>query len=200
MSVFSVGLRPLNIQAQAPPQGELVAATPLGRDADGKNLVAYIVRTEDDAPAVDIPRRALANNNNPAEKFQTNSQQAQKQTRQESAARFIRPDPLLSRMEQAQVDQLRARDDDVTNDDANAPLESYVYQSGPDGRRYAVGAAAALLAQKIGQDTAPSKAPPSSPEAQKALQDARLYATSAYRQMAGYDAQGPRASLIDQAF
>jgi hypothetical protein len=166
MSAIPFVSRPLSAPSYAPPAGELVAATPLGRDADGKNLTAYIVRSDTSPPPITpiLPRSANANTPqdiapeaiNQDEANQAN-ERLKKQPRQkaETPARFVKPDYLLSNLEQAQLSQLRAREGDVTddaqrlNDDkGNTLLTSLIYDRGPDGRNYAVGVSAPLLAQK----------------------------------------------------
>jgi hypothetical protein len=201
MSVFPIKTIPGVFQAQAPPQGELVAATPLGKDADGKNLVAYIIRTDEEA---DIRARVLqnANSNNPNLKKQGVTQEPPPQPRAKSgtAARFIKPDIFLSQLEKEQLQQLRLRDanireeaDALDNGDSHSLITAFVYDKGPDGRRYAVGVAAPLIAQKQSTE---NKAPPPLPSGQL---NPYIQASLAYRHSSEQDATGPKAGLLDRA-
>lgn len=222
MRAYSLGNYPYSAYSQAPPPGELVAATPLGKDENGKNLVAYIMRTEEEVSLPLSARKQNANSNSPfAEKTVANprtqtapqaqplpQQQAQQQTpvqaqnaaRAYSAARFIKPDELLTSLEQEQLAQLRARDADV-NEDAqrlndgggDTLLTSFVYDQGPDGRRYAVGVAAPLLAQKAGLKNSETLQLP------QGELNPYLQASLAYRHSATQDISGPRAGLFNQA-
>lgn len=199
--MFSVGSLSSPVQIQNPPLGELVAATSLGRDAEGNNLTAYIVRDRNEALCFALPRTPLANNNNPKERLAGKDAAGEKISaplRGETAARFIRPDALLSQLEQAEVDQLRQRDQDVrfeaTDDAANtALLTSYVYGSGPDGRRYALGVSAPLLLQNVGVPLKGNLPGPS-------VEERHAKAAASYRALAGADASLDRAAIIDWAF
>ncbi len=217
MSTFPVGIRspllyPNVINSGELKPGEVVATTPLGRDADGKNLVAYIVRTEEEVPAYKLPNSS--NSNTPKKSFLSDAATAalQQQTPQTkpkveqrvpsksetTSAQFIKPDDLLSRLEQSQVDQLRARNDAVRSDTTNlndgagnALLTSLIYNKGPDGRRYAVGVSAPLLTQS-------GSATPD-PEAEETPTTPLGKATSAYRQSAYFNATDLRSGLLNKA-
>jgi hypothetical protein len=201
MAVFSVGSPTSPVQIQNPPPGELVAATPLGRDADGNNLTAYIVRDRTDAPRFAVPRPPLANNNDPKAKLAAKENSSEKTSappRGETSARFIKPDALLSREEQAEVEQLRQRDHAVrgeADEDAGnvALLTSYVYGAGPDGRRYALGVSAPLLLQNAGPPLKGSLPGPT-------VEDRHAKAAASYRALASTDASGERAAIIDWVF
>lgn len=217
MSTLPVGIRSPLLYPNVTNSGdtkpaEIVATTPLGRDENGKNLVAYIVRTEEDVPAYKLPNSS--NSNTPKKSFlsdaavtalqqQTQSPKPKVEQRvppktENTSAQFIKPDDLLSRLEQSQVDQLRARNDAVRNDktdlndgDGNALLTSLIYNTGPDGRRYAVGVSAPLL----------TKQPSAEPEAGADDPTATLQgkAASAYRQSAYYNATDLRSGLLNKA-
>lgn len=197
-----------------------MAATPLGRDEHGKNLVAYIVRTDEEAPRF-VPSAALANGNDPEEKLRgeklkaalvdeknkdqktKNSSSLSQQALQQASARFITPDHLLSPRDQAAVDQLRSRDAAV-KDDADALeensaeifLTSFVYGEGPDGKRYALGVSAPLITQKYSK-ASESKNNPSPPP--DGTENINIRAALAYRSSYYSDAQGPRAGLLDRS-
>ena len=212
MSTFPIGTRsPLLYPNVTNPgelkPGEVVATTPLGRDENGKNLVAYIVRTEEDVPAYKLPNN-LANGNRPKKSFLSDAAtqqellaQAQLQTKQDkppgkisnaypnnknsdTTAQFIKPDDLLSRIEQSQVNQLRARDEAIRTDSTvlsdgvgNELLTSLIYYTGPDGRRYAVGVSTPLLTQKkVQADSAEVEDDTATPEGRAS----QLYQKSAY--------------------
>lgn len=217
MSTFPVGTRsPLlypNVTNSGDLKpGEVVATTPLGRDENGKNLVAYIVRTEEEVPAYKLPNSS--NNNTPKKSFlsdaavtQLQQQQAQAKPKAEkqpqpksenTSAQFIKPDDLLSRLEQSQVDQLRARNEAVRTDttalndgDGNPLLTSLIYNTGPDGRRYAVGVSAPLLT-KQGFSTPQA-------DADETTSTAISRATSAYKQSAYFNATDFRSGLLNKA-
>lgn len=226
MSTFPIGIRsPLlypNVTNSGDLKpGEVVATTPLGRDENGKNLVAYIVRTDEEVPAYKLPNN-LANGNRPKKSFlsdkaaqqaqlnepQINSQQekpAPKRTEPNSfsksnttSARFIKPDELLSRLEQSQLDQLRARDNAVRNDTTqlddgagNALLTALIFNTGPDGRRYAVGVSAPLRTQQEFQSTdVPDEDNISSPSG---------IAVQAYKKSAYFNATDYRSGLLNKA-
>lgn len=214
MSVFGVKTGTGFLSAQAPPQGELVATTPLGRDENGKNLVAYIIRTDEEAG---INPRALNNANGNAQNAKAaaaagaayNKAAAPPdaprpqipQNKNNTSARFVKPDALLSRLEQEQLDQLRARDAAIHDEAAQnsaAPeslLTSFVYDKGPDGKRYAVGVSAPLIAQNSSKESA-SKAPPPLPSG---TLNPYVQASLAYRHSSNQDASGPKAGLLDKA-
>ncbi|NDE91479.1 MAG: hypothetical protein EB059_10175 [Alphaproteobacteria bacterium] len=224
MSTLPIGIRSLlpypNVtHAGDSKAGELVAATPLGRDADGKNLIAYIVRTDDEAPAYKLPT-GLANSNTPKKSFlsdaaaqssaptppqvKTEKQPAPKSyAAPNTSAQFIKPDDLLTRLEQSQVNQLRARDADIHNDttalhdgNGNALLTSLIYSTGPDGRRYAVGVSAPLLTQHDSPETenisddASSETPVNTPLGK---------AAATYQQSSYFNATDFRSALLDKA-
>ena len=221
MSTFPIGTRsPLLYPNVTNPSelkpGEVVATTPLGRDENGKNLVAYIVRTDEEVPAYKLPNN-LANGNTPKKSFLSDAAaqqelllQAQLKSKIEkpvpqktsvknetTSAQFIKPDDLLSRLEQSQLDQLRARDNAIRADNTalddgagNALLTSLIYSRGPDGRRYAVGVSAPLLTQKEAQTDAQSEDETSSP-----LDNA----TRAYKKSAYFNATDFRSGLLNKA-
>ncbi|MBY0428684.1 MAG: hypothetical protein K2Q32_05645 [Alphaproteobacteria bacterium] len=226
MSTFPIGTRsPLLYPNVTNPSdlkpGEVVATTPLGRDENGKNLVAYIVRTDEEVPAYKLPNN-LANGNTPKKSFLSDTAtqqellaQAQIKTKQDktadnrapqrqtiknenTSAQFIKPDDLLSRLEQSQVDQLRARDDAVRadttplNDGAGHELlTSLIFNTGPDGRRYAVGVSAPLVTQQQSQpDHAATDEEPSSPTGK---------AVEAYKKSAYFNATDFRSGLLNKA-
>lgn len=217
MSTFPVGIRspllyPNVTNSGEPKPAEIVATTPLGRDENGKNLVAYIVRTEEEVPAYKLPNSS--NSNTPKKSFlsdaavtalQQQAPQAKPKVEQRippksenTSAQFIKPDDLLSRLEQSQVDQLRARNDavhsdktDLTDGDGNALLTSFIYNTGPDGRRYAVGVSVPLLTKQPAAEPSPDgEELPSTPLGK---------ATSAYRQSAYYNATDLRSGLLNKA-
>lgn len=217
MSTFPVGTRsPLpypNVTNSGDLKpGEVVATTPLGRDENGKNLVAYIVRTEEEVPAYKLPNSS--NSNTPKKSFlsdaavtQLQQQQAQTKTKVDkepqqksdaTSAQFIKPDDLLSSLEQSQVDQLRARNVAVRSDttalndgDGNPLLTSLIYNTGPDGRRYAVGVSAPLLTKQA--VSAPE------PDGDASPMTAISRATSAYTQSAYFNATDFRSGLFNKA-
>lgn len=209
MSAFSSGIRPLN--ATYPPQasGELVATTPLGRDENGKNLVAYIVRTEDEAPQFRAPQQA--NTNDPRARLQDAPQRKAGQKNNEPPARFIRPDNLLSREHKAEVDHLRARDTaireqagELTDGDGESLLTSFVYATGPDGKRYVLGVGAPLRAFTQSDEEKARRQPKKADGEAVQLplegpENVRVRAAIAYRTTSYNDAAGARAGLIDNA-
>jgi hypothetical protein len=215
-------------------QGEVVATTPLGRDADGKNLVAYIVRTEDEAPRFTPPKQANTNQANnqsnnlnnfiqagqakensekdkskAAENFQNSFAQNKLAKNNPTSALFIKPDQLLTRQEQAQLNQLRERDAEIKNDDTvlddgdgNELLTAPIYATGPDGRRYVLGSGPPLLAgtagnknQNSGLNSAYSNAFP----LQGGAENIYVKAAISYRHTSYNDYQGYSGGLIDRA-
>lgn len=227
MSAYTLGLRPFSSQPlNAFPTGEFVAATPLGRDADGKNLVAYIVRT-DDAPPLPPLSQDTANGNDPKARLlqQQNApnaaaqkvQQAQVKTAQDASAkdvaknpvgaRFIKPQALLSSLQQAEVQHLGARDQAVKQDasnfsdgEGNSLITSFVYNEGPDGKRYAIGVAAPLLAQKASrtykQNTSSDGVASTKTPLNGGADNIHVRAAIAYRQTSYSDGQGS-TGLVD---
>ncbi len=225
MSTFPIGIRspllhPNVTNAGDLKLGEVVATTPLGRDENGKNLIAYIVRTDEEAPDYKLPNN-LANGNTPKKSFlsdnaalqaqlaetQLKSKPANKRSEpnqtiknETTSAQFIKPDELLSRLEQSQLDQLRARDNEVRGDTTelddgagHALLTSLIYNIGPDGRRYAVGVSAPLLTQQESEAEAvetPEEDDTSSPSG-KAVQ--------AYKQSSYYHSTDFRSGLLNKA-
>ncbi len=195
MRAFPVGFSTPYAVSQAPPTGELVAATPLGKDQDGKNLVAYIVRTEDDAPQT--PLRQAGNNNDPrAKQAAINPQQPRPQNKPGTSAQFIKPDDLLSRLERSQLEQLRLRNTDVTTDNEKLSdgaghdlLPAYVYAKGPDGKQYALGVGKAFT---LNDD---SKTP--EPLARQGASRAYAQAAGAYAHASGQDIAGNKANLLN---
>jgi hypothetical protein len=111
------------------------------------------VRSDEEAPAP--PTKNTANTNETsapsAASFAENlvaSQQAV--ISGQTSAKFLKPDSLLTRLEKAQVDHLRARDTEIkkeVSDAKSATSPSFIYQSGPDGRNYIVGVATPLVMQ-----------------------------------------------------
>lgn len=201
--------------------GEVVATTPLGRDENGKNLVAYIVRTEEEVPAYKLPTN-LANGNRPKKSFLSDAAPqdpllteppvkprsdktpsattapSRSYESSETSAQYIKPDELLSRLEQSQVEQLRARDNAVRGDGAtiddgagNALLTTLIYNTGPDGRRYAVGVSAPLL---TAQQTDISESADDDEPASALEKAAQAYKKSAY-----YNSTDFRSGLLNKA-
>lgn len=194
-----------------------MATTPLGRDENGKNLVAYIVRTQDDPPAYKLPGQ-LANSNYPKKSFLNDAadditqqekliaptlkpaekNRSQPYANPSSSASFIKPDELLSRLEQSQVNQLRIRNDDIRRDttelndgNGNALLTTFVYNTGPDGRRYAVGVSAPLLSRQT------AKAPEANTTPTPATPSGR--AANAYQQLAYVTEADFRSGLLNKS-
>src|ERR1700733_6593457 len=162
MRPTAAGFYPHILQPGAPPpQGEVLAATPLGQDQEGTTLVAYIVRKEGDA-ASSRGAASSANTNDPKAKPAANFEAdlAQATTAAATAggasAKFLKPDALLSRLEKAQVDHLRAREGaikkELTGDASSVSTGSFIYQTGPDGRNYVVGVATPLVLQNMPQN------------------------------------------------
>jgi hypothetical protein len=202
--------------------GDVVAATPLGRDENGKNLVAYIVRTEDEAPQYKLPN-SLANSNTPKKSFlsdtappidpasaqpKTKLQNPVQPKQETTSAQFIKPDDLLSRLEQSQVNQLRERDNAIRNDTTklndgagNALLTALIYNSGPDGRRYAVGVSAPLSTQQAIRDSESQGSELLGSESQEGENNASPLgkAATAYRQSAYFNATDFRSTLFNKA-
>jgi hypothetical protein len=151
MRPTAAGIYPNFIRGSPVLDAQVLAATPLGKDAAGANLTAYIVRSDEEAPAP--PAKNTANTNETsapsAASFAENlvaSQQAV--ISGQTSAKFLKPDSLLTRLEKAQVDHLRARDTQIKKEVSDAKTTSsasFVYQSGPDGRNYIVGVAAPLV-------------------------------------------------------
>ncbi len=190
------------------PSGERVA-TPLGHDDHGKNLVVYIVRTEEDSPAYK-QRGHLANGNTPEKSVLKNDEtekitpkpDSQRAAPFESAknetttACYITPDDLLSHLEQSRLNHLRARHDAIrkdttpVNDGAgNTLLTSYVYNTGPDGRRYAVG-----ISTPHPTSSEPSNAQPDEVTLSPSGKAAQAYRQSSYDHAADF-----RSGLLDKA-
>ncbi|MBI3419551.1 MAG: hypothetical protein HY053_05415 [Proteobacteria bacterium] len=181
MRPTAAGIYPYFVQPNAPPQGEPLAPLP---------------SNEEEAP----PRApSSANTNDPKAKaaatFSADLAQATATTATAtgSSARFIKPDSLLTRLEKAQVEHLRARDAAIkkeATETTGAP--TFIYQTGPDGGNYAVGIATPLTLQNS-LNNEPEDAPPALTE--RAF-DRGL---AAYQLRAG-TASPLRAGLIDQAF
>lgn len=206
MSAFSSGIRPFGATYSPQASGELVATTPLGRDENGKNLVAYIVRTDEEAPTFKTP--AQANANDPRARLQEGAQR-KFQNKTETPARFIKPDNLLSREQKAEVDHLRKRDaeirtqaEDLTDGNGEGFLTSFVYGAGPDGKRYVLGVGLPLRAYGQSDEEKARKQPKKADGEAVQLppegaENVHVRAAIAYRHTAYNDAGGPRAGLLD---
>jgi hypothetical protein len=213
MAINAGGIRSSPLHGNLPAASELVAATPLGRDAEGKNLTAYIVRTDGEAPAYSPPPRA---NNNAPVKTRVQEVAAEETPKQRPAPatnpRFIKPDDLLTRSEKAEVEQLRARDADIRKQSSEGGLlSSYVYGNGPDNRRYILGVSAPLLREdtnKAEAETVSEEEPSNTRSASRekpglllpqGSNNPYLQASLAYRANYHQDAAGHKAGLLDQA-
>lgn len=199
-----------------------MAATPLGRDENGKNLVAYIVRTDEEAPRFALPQKNLANSNRADAQKGTQPLPDKEQAlalstgtappprkgpppspHAETSARFITPEHMLSRMQHEQLAQLRAREADIREDadalegnDTETLLTSFVFGEGPDGRRYILGVAPPLVAQRAAPAGSKAYAAQSLYEG---AENIHIRAANAYRSTHHNDAEGPKAGLIDRA-
>lgn len=176
---------------------QVLSQSPLGRDATGAHLTAYIVRSEEEAPSPNLKSSANTNSAHaaPAASFQENLVAAEQATyTPQTSARFIKPDHLLSRLEKAQVDHLRARDGAVKKEVKDIGGESgfsLIYETGPDGRQYAVGVATPLLHQGSFQQVEEKPAQLSNEEHDRGI--------NAYQTRLG-TAQPLRAGMADSAF
>jgi hypothetical protein len=198
MRPSAVGIFPFTQPSSvSPQQGEPLAQTTHAAHAEG--LTAYVVRTKDEAPSKNTSS-ASANVNDPKAPqpdFSADLQHAQTNTyTQSTSAKFLTPDSLLTKREQAQVNHLRARDaaikkeaDELNGSDA-AGL-SFVYETGPDGRNYIIGMATPLVLQNMPGNA--GQAPPALTEQEH---DAAL---AAYQRRAGTSSP-LRADLIDNNY
>lgn len=151
----------------APAIGSIIAAGPVARTGvvlgvqavgeaqDGRQLVAIKVKTGEGGKAPPVGGARLE----PAEPrvVATGEKPALAKPRDSAAARGYED---LSAEERAVVDQLRQRDQQVRQEekahaavagDLAGPI-SYVYQKGPDGRRYAVGGSVPIKARSVSGD------------------------------------------------
>ena len=146
--------------------GVVVGAQPVGEPRDGRQLVALKIKREESQGSPKAPAATAAG---PAQGQATRPLSGApllaSQSSSIGSAAAAKGHQDLSAEERAAVDRLRQRDQQVRQEeeahaavagDLAGPI-SYVYQQGPDGRRYAVGGSVPIRSQVTSGDPAEAR-------------------------------------------